>query len=1453
MSYISDILNDVLPFRKSKGYSPDELDYLELKRKEAEYLEGRLSEQNLPTKRFSWKTMPSKGLNTLLGMFTKIPRYVSVAVDVGKEGIASEYSGIEDIVRNPKNIGPFIKDSLKLWKDLELNTGPYSMYSYDVPLRKYTSWGDKPINWLKSPTDRILDATIGKTVPELLTGRDLDYDTFTSTKMNEKVREELQKYYEGESEVTPDWLNKMMSSKTVSRISNLPLKGYGMGQNVLYELTKDPAALLSFALEIPSDVTTWIGAPGALATIKGSSAAAIKGAAAKGITKRAIIQLGEGIAEEAVEQVAKRGLRLIGEKAVSVDTLQAILRRLDDLPVEAFLADDLITKTTENIMRPFGRNLTEKGVYGATDDAMRLIGMEKANLERAIKDPLKWRLTKEGIFEPVYDDIADIPGKMRLTKDNILKSADQIQYEDDLARYIRNEFDKSPKGQLSFDIDPTDLGNPRYQAAMQRAKMDLIPDFKKEWIAKRVEPTAISKMFESGTPTKYLSQGGLDLFIPGTNKRWNLIPYSMWEDIGLPRFGAKLAAKTPAKIKNMTNMLKKLWLPERLAPRELHEMWMEITQLHPEWKLKKFDAMQKAEREARGIATDELDLAVEKLMIVGVVNEKDIDKLIIAAQKSPELYKRLEDLTRSYSKELNNYYKMQSRLHGLGKEMAESEVSIMGPKFKPVIEQYTDELGKTKQRVKFVELQQPTGKGVSQSDIAAKNDAFLKGLEKRYTTRYNRIQEGIEKAQTGTKRLSELKNYEWPGHLQTKYTKEGADAAEIAQVKLYNSKIRKYRDLIQKYMDLPQEQKDYVKWLRDVNEQMYYYENIKGIDYNKFETLSGSYVLGGESKNVGGAGRLRPASDQIITPAVGETPSFVKGKQFDSVIEQIIENPGKASSAETSLTMLTRKRYEKSLTAVANTDFMKKAKRFGVSDDLLKEANWKYKQNRYKLIGEYGTDSNGIRRAETEAIQRVIDDMGFDPRKFTEKLTDKDNFAEHILKITEDTNFTPEVADYLKASTEFFTDKNVKKFMQIMRSFNKWWKSFATVVIPGFHSRNAQSNLYNMFLGNGPSVFNPRLHSTVIDAMIGVDDSFYHPILKRNVSYTEFLDTAGERGMMNLGLVGEEITSADLRAIQKASPKTFAEKAVTIYNPGSVQGPLVKAGSLVGLAVENEARLAMFLDNWLKYGDADFAAQRVNQFLFNYRDISVFDNTIMKQIIPFWVWSKKNVPLQFKNLARQPWKFGTFVHLRDFMRNISEDPTTGEIEDYEFEPTYISELMGVPLPFKTPSGTRMVYNPNFAFQDIGKVEWRDWLSGLSPLLKIPIESIANQELFTGAPIRTGLKEAPAYLDWMRKTKVPMPGVYAGKNYEGEDITMMDPTLLYMINQIPLAGNIGRAMPQSERLKEKSPLKLLSMLAGVKFFEYNPETAEYWELKDRIAELEKLKDFYRKQGLWKEEY
>ena len=908
-------------------------------------------------------------------------------------------------------------------------------------------------------------------------------------------------------------------------------------------------------------------------------------------------------------------------------------------------------------------------------------------------------------------------------------------------------------------------------------------------------------------------------------------------------------------------------------------------------------------------------------------------------------------------------------------------------------------------------LKEVESKAIASSGNILRNDTLEK-TSKKWTPYTEGVIDSITtgkpfgKFKLRDRTLSQLSNEQWPEIFRYRDNMTPEEAL----------KVKKLRGYVRDWIKLPENEKLYTYAMKDELKTLLGYERIKGLKVDEFQGLHGGYLYGTKPQNAP-KGEFKISSELEEALKIAEIPGFTKHKKFQSPIQHIIDHPKDIGGVETSLTNIVRARYEKSLQSVSVIDYLKKSRKFGVTDDLLAQAKKDYNTVKSKLINEgtvikerqmYGV-ADDIKRLNNEIIQakknkplasayhskttyfteeeifnnkkvieqwfkefkeepgrkffimeddelisyysyiekdaknilrkngidatpeefiklskttsfpdgsierKVIDELygygkgmddpvgtliikrdteliresllkdrplveriqkldpstaskiameanidkyGFDFSRMSKKLTTKETtqagkLVEDIHGVLADVNFTPEIADYLTAASQFFADKNINSVVKLMQNFNKWWKTFATVVVPGFHMRNAQSNLFNMFLADGPSVLNPYLHNHVIKAMQGVDDSFYHPVLKRNVRYSELTDLYDKK-VGDLGLFGDELNRAERKAISQTGKKPILEK---IYEeiPTRVNSALPRYGAKLGQAVEHEAKLALFMDNWLKYGDADFAASRVHEYLFNYRDITVFDNNFMKVIMPFWTWSKKNIPLQWRNLIRQPRKFGTFVHLKDYMRNISEDPKTGKIPGYEFEPDYIKELMGVVTPFMTPSKTRMVYNPNFAFQDIGKVSAKDWLSSLTPMLKVPAELIANKEFYTEAPIvskgSSGLKEAPLYMKWLKSALPFLPGLHDGVGYEGEPITMINPYLDYGIKQMPLFSNIGKAMPQSERLKEKTPLKLLSMLAGLKFFEYNPKTAEYWHLKDKIEELESIKDYYRKTGLW----
>ena len=50
----------------------------------------------------------------------------------------------------------------------------------------------------------------------------------------------------------------------------------------------------------------------------------------------------------------------------------------------------------------------------------------------------------------------------------------------------------------------------------------------------------------------------------------------------------------------------------------------------------------------------------------------------------------------------------------------------------------------------------------------------------------------------------------------------------------------------------------------------------------------------------------------------------------------------------------------------------------------------------------------------------------------------------------------------------------------------------------------------------------------------------------------------------------------------------------------------------------------------------DIASQKVKESLFDYRDVSKFERNVLKRTMPFYTWTRKNIPAQLKHLVLNP-------------------------------------------------------------------------------------------------------------------------------------------------------------------------------------------------------------------------
>ena len=141
------------------------------------------------------------------------------------------------------------------------------------------------------------------------------------------------------------------------------------------------------------------------------------------------------------------------------------------------------------------------------------------------------------------------------------------------------------------------------------------------------------------------------------------------------------------------------------------------------------------------------------------------------------------------------------------------------------------------------------------------------------------------------------------------------------------------------------------------------------------------------------------------------------------------------------------------------------------------------------------------------------------------------------------------------------------------------------------------------------------------------------------------------------------------------------------------------------------------------------AQARTKRAFFDYEDLSQVDE-VMRQIIPFWLWTSRNLIFELQNQWLNPKPYQIY---RSIMRNM-RDP---DYEPSEYPSKFIKEMGGIKLPFgdslylapdlgftRTPQQLEELFNPI------------RYTNNSNPLLKIPLEQFLGRSVFTGQTLDT---------------------------------------------------------------------------------------------------------------------
>lgn len=285
--------------------------------------------------------------------------------------------------------------------------------------------------------------------------------------------------------------------------------------------------------------------------------------------------------------------------------------------------------------------------------------------------------------------------------------------------------------------------------------------------------------------------------------------------------------------------------------------------------------------------------------------------------------------------------------------------------------------------------------------------------------------------------------------------------------------------------------------------------------------------------------------------------------------------------------------------------------------------------------------------------------------------------------------------------------KQTNGLLKMYDKFTNLWKAQA-VLSGSFHVNNAIGNAFNSYLSVGADILNPKLNAVAIAIQGG----------KKTGKYLGKTYDDWAKIMKEYGVIGEGFFDKEVNAILKGSKtSTKATSVVNRLNPLDSQNFfLYSANRKVGGHIEDQARIVNFLSHIKNGKSYDEAAELVNKFLFDYSDLTDFEADVMKRIMPFYTFLRKNTPLQLEQIFQKPDKYGKIaIGIDNFRKEETE-------EQKMYKPEYLEDAIHI--------GNGKYKKLNLPIDDLNKfTKPNELMSSMNPIVKYILERSTNHDLY----------------------------------------------------------------------------------------------------------------------------
>ena len=383
--------------------------------------------------------------------------------------------------------------------------------------------------------------------------------------------------------------------------------------------------------------------------------------------------------------------------------------------------------------------------------------------------------------------------------------------------------------------------------------------------------------------------------------------------------------------------------------------------------------------------------------------------------------------------------------------------------------------------------------------------------------------------------------------------------------------------------------------------------------------------------------------------------------------------------------------------------------------------------------------------------------------------------------------------------------------------FQNIWKLNQTIISPGFHVQNFVSNAFQSYLGLTEGYMNPRKLKRAYDVLSLKDPKQTLTLNGTKYTYKELEHYAKKIGVINESFsnwdFGEKqsILEYNLRGNSLQKFKDVKWKGMKSINPLDIDNFVpYQIMTVPGTNIETVQRMNLFLCSLEEGKTLEEAAKNVNKYLFDYSDLTKQEENVLKRIIPFYTFMRKNFPMEIEAMLNKSTKFSQINYGINEFEKMNEDTY--------IEPERRNEwrTKAVQIP-----GTEYGINLNLAsdqldrFVPTSQAGMMDKIMGMSsPLTKVPYE----------------LAIRPAIRNDMYKEEYNPSYAYTGIPIDNEDNNAVLDYGMNLIGGLP--NNIYNII--SEKNDEGKVIKDASSLLGLPIVKIKEGLTK--EDYDRIREI-----------------